>query len=53
MVIAEYRGYIISENLTGYVRYDFYHECDETISGNGHSIADCEQQIDEILGDEE
>lgn len=52
MDMAEYRGYIISENTTGYVRYNFYHECDEVISGNGNSIQDCEKQIDEILGDD-
>lgn len=48
---VEYRGYVISLNLTGYVLFDFYKKDDELIQGNGKSIEDCKIQIDELLID--
>ena len=45
----KYKGYQIEENLTGYVRYDFYIKGDELIAGNGITIVDCKEQIDEII----
>lgn len=45
---VEYRGYVISLNLTGYVLFDFYKKDDELIQGNGKSIEDCKIQIDEL-----
>lgn len=45
----EYRGYKIEPNLTGYVNFDFYENEAETITGNGKTIEDCKEQIDELL----
>jgi hypothetical protein len=49
----EYSGYIIEPNCTGYVNYDFYKAEAELISGNGETIEDCKNQIDELNLDEE
>lgn len=49
----EYRGYLITQNTTGYVGYDFYLVDAEVVKGNGKTIDDCKVQIDEILEDEE
>ena len=49
MVSADYKGYRIEPNKTGYVNYDFYKPDDELISGNGQTIEDCKKQIDEII----
>ena len=38
MVSADYKGYRIEPNKTGYVNYDFYKPDDELISGNGQTI---------------
>lgn len=43
-----YKGYRIEPNNTGYVNFDFYKPDDELISGNGKTIYDCKEQIDEI-----
>ena len=44
----EYNGFLIEPNWTGYVNYDFYRPEDETITGNGVTIEDCKNQINEI-----
>jgi hypothetical protein len=44
-----YKGYRIEPNNTGYVNFDFYKPDDELISGNGETIEDCKEQIDELL----
>lgn len=44
-----YKGYIIEPNNTGYVNFDFYNPDDELISGDGETIDDCKEQIDELV----
>lgn len=44
-----YKGYRIEPNNTGYVNFDFYIHGDELVSGNGETIEDCEEQIDELI----
>jgi len=47
--VIKYRGYEIFHNLSGYVNFDFLKEDEEIIEGNGKTIEDCKEQIDEIL----
>ena len=44
-----YKGYKIEPNNTGYVNFDFYKPDGELISGNGETIEDCKEQIDELI----
>ena len=50
---AEYKGYKIDQNNTGYVNYDFYlsDDCDAPIKGHGKTIEDCKKQIDDLCND--
>jgi len=52
MVSADYKGYRIQEDNTGYapkhLRFSFYIDDGETIAGSGESIEDCKQQINEL-----
>jgi hypothetical protein len=47
---ADYKGYKFDEDNTGYapkhLRFSFYTDDGENISGSGESIEDCKQQID-------
>jgi len=45
----DYKGYKIEPNKTGWVKFDFFKPEDELISGNGDSIEDCKNQIDELI----
>jgi len=49
---TEYRGYIISQDITGYAPKDsqfaFFLDDGELYCGRGESIEDCKQQIDEL-----
>jgi len=45
----EYKGYFIEPNLTGYINFDFYKPEAEKIEGNGKTIEDCKEQIDERI----
>jgi len=49
---TEYRGYIISQDITGYAPKDsqfaFFLDDGELYCGSGESIEDCKQQIDEL-----
>jgi len=44
-----YKGYRIEPNNTGWVNYDFFKPDDELMSGNGKTIEDCKEQIDELV----
>ena len=48
-----YKGYKIEIDRTGYapkhLKYYFYKECDEIVSGFGESIEDCKNQINETI----
>jgi len=48
-IVENYRGYEIYPNLTGYVNFDFHKKEGEIVEGNGKTIEDCKEQIDEIL----
>ncbi len=52
MVSADYKGYSIEEDKTGYapkhLRFHFFAEDDEYAKGAGESIEDCKKQIDEL-----
>jgi len=49
---TEYRGYIISQDITGYAPKDsqfaFFLDDGELYCGRGESIEDCKKQIDEL-----
>ena len=45
----EYNNYIIEPNNTGYVNFDFWKKDDEIISGNGKTIQNCKEQINELF----
>lgn len=48
----EYRGYIISPNLTGYVNYHFHLKDNaERVDGDGKTIDECKSKIDETLNE--
>ncbi len=49
MKTQTYKGYRIEPNNTGFVNFDFYKPDDELISGNGKTIEDCKEQIDELV----
>ena len=52
MVSADYKGYRIEIDMTGYAlkenMYSFFNDDGETYCGSGKSIEDCKQQIDEL-----
>lgn len=45
---VEYKGYSIVESLCGYVKYFFHVTDDEHVVGDGNTIQECKDQIDEI-----
>ena len=45
----EYNNYIIEPNNTGYVNFNFCKKDDEIIIGNGKTIKDCKEQINELF----
>lgn len=53
--LPNYKGYSISEDLTGYApkndRFSYFLDDGETYIGSGESVEDCKTQIDEIQQD--